>query len=361
MGKTHVIIHSLDLSEAQIDEQRQTVTQRLIQAGRSGNGRHYSPEVLQSAISAFEGTRSFSDHPSRSEQRDKPERSIRQITGWIDNVVYREDALWGTRHFTRNQAGQDAWALIEDIINKKAPASLVGASINALGKGRKDETSGDVIVESIDRVLSVDDVTSPAAGGGFVAQESDSLDLTAALLETVDFDEWRDAHPDYEERLKKEWQTIRQSKAVKTAQAEAEDLQAVLHQTGDQLEALQTTNATLTEEVQRLSRELLLERALQRVKLPAVWLASLRKTLMATPYEAWESVIGQEIAKAAHAEPKQSSPVSIAGAGQRIQEAFELTSLSARDRWLDAHPDVPRDDETIDDWQRRIAQGKRES
>ena len=331
---TEVIIYALDLSEAQINHENRTVTQRLISAGRSGNGRHYSEAVLSNAIPLFEGARSFSDHPTKTEQREKPGRSTRQITGWLQDVEYRENALWATRHFTRNQAGQDTWALVEDVITGKAPATLIGASINALGKARKDDESGDLIVESIDQVLSVDDVTTAAAGGGFMAEGQD-LDLTSALLEAIDYDEWLGAQPAYVERLKAEWKIPRQTQAIKAAQAEADRLTGALNEAQESQRATQEDNAKLATEVGSLSRELLLERALRQVNLPPVWMEGLRTTLKAAPESEWAAIVGREKAKAAaSAEPKQSIPIS--GAGQQFNEQAPLSYAPPRPRRKEA-------------------------
>lgn len=60
----------------------------LIQEGM-GNLRdafYYTRQALESGITAFEGKKCFADHPSRAEEQDRPERSVRDIVGHFENV-----------------------------------------------------------------------------------------------------------------------------------------------------------------------------------------------------------------------------------------------------------------------------------
>jgi hypothetical protein len=60
----------------------------LIQEGM-GNLRdafYYTRQALESGITAFEGKKCFADHPSRSDEEDRPERSVRDIVGHFENV-----------------------------------------------------------------------------------------------------------------------------------------------------------------------------------------------------------------------------------------------------------------------------------
>lgn len=64
----------------------------LIQEGLGNlrDGFYYTREALESAISAFEGRKCYADHPSRSEEQDRPERSVRDIVGHFQNVALEE-------------------------------------------------------------------------------------------------------------------------------------------------------------------------------------------------------------------------------------------------------------------------------
>src|SRR5690348_10270816 len=55
----------------------------VIKAGDSKNRRRYPAEVLRRALGLFEGAKVFADHPSRDELRARPERSVRDVIGWL--------------------------------------------------------------------------------------------------------------------------------------------------------------------------------------------------------------------------------------------------------------------------------------
>lgn len=64
----------------------------LIQEGL-GNLRdafYYTREALETGVTAFEGKKCFADHPSRSEESDRPERSVRDIVGHFESVRLEE-------------------------------------------------------------------------------------------------------------------------------------------------------------------------------------------------------------------------------------------------------------------------------
>lgn len=314
--KTQVLIEALDLSEAVIDADARTVRQKIITAGKSKNGRYYSEAVLQRAASLFEGVKTYANHPSRSESKDRPERSILDITGYITDVRYEEGVLRGTRHFV-GDAGEKVWRIVEQVVSGGAPASLIGASINAVGKGAKGKVEDDdvFIVESIDAVNSVDDVTSPAAGGGFERLLASADDMTLQLLTAMDYQEWFESRPDYVKRLQNEMKQVRQDEALKAANAVAEQLRTALTEAQVEIETLTSENARLTEDSTQLRRELALERALAKVTLPAAWKTSLRGRLLEVNTDQWERIIEEELAKSrANGKPR----ITVTGAGQQI-------------------------------------------
>jgi len=344
--KTQVIVEHLALNETVLDAGQRTARQALIRVGRSANGRIYRPEVLQKAAPLFEGVKTYANHPSASERRERPERSTRDVTGWLSDVEWREDALYATRHFTRTQAGQDAWALVEDVVTGRAPVTLIGASINAIGRATRND-DGDWLVESIDAVYSVDDVTTPAAGGGFLPLgEGAGDDLTAALLQHLDYHEWYEAGKEraFTIRLQNEMKATRQTEALKAATAEAERVTLALQEAQAEITSLSEQNARLQQEVLAARRELELERALRQANLPAAWEASLREQLAAAPVEQWAAIFERERTKAAQAgrtRPAVSGAgVVVAGAPSAAPVPIALT---------------PRDEEDVEAWLRRIS------
>jgi hypothetical protein len=127
---TQILIESLDLTEAQPHpDQRILRGVVLIRAGMSKNRRFYGESVLRDSASIFEGAKAYVNHPARANARDA--RSIRDISGWYAGVHFENGALRADRHFTRNQAGEDVWAIAEEIVGGRAPASLAGLSNGA--------------------------------------------------------------------------------------------------------------------------------------------------------------------------------------------------------------------------------------
>ncbi len=352
--KTQLLIETLDLTEAVLDTDAHTVRQRLIVAGDSLNKRRYSEKVLQSASPLFEGVKTYANHPSKADIKNRPERDVRNITGWVSNVTYENGALYGTRHFTETQAGKDVWAMVKQVVEGSAPASLVGGSINAVGKARKDDKSGVVIVESIHAVNSVDDVTTPAAGGGFEALVASADTLTQDLLQALTFDEFFECRPDYIQRIQNEMKTVRQDKAVKAVQTEADmltetvqTLEDNLKQAQEQILSLEAERDAAVAEAYRKACEVGVENRLAKVQLPSEWKTDLRKRLLEADPHQWNSIITTEQDKAKRANVLARVPVT--GAGQRIAPTIQRKPSLIESQ-------MPRDGEDAESWARRIAQ-----
>lgn len=117
----------------------------LIQEGL-GNLRdcyYYTRQALENAAAtaAFEGKKCYADHPSMSEEQDRPERSVRDIIGHFENV-HIEEAQDGSAKLVADlvmlpaQAFEWARTLVASAIRyaeKYPDRELVGLSINASG------------------------------------------------------------------------------------------------------------------------------------------------------------------------------------------------------------------------------------
>jgi len=176
----------------------------LIQEGM-GNFRDrffYSKEALQSAIAVFEGRKCYADHPSRSDEMDRPERSVRDIIGHFENVHLDESedgcaTLVADLILLPDAPFEWARSLVRHAVDygKRYPnQEFVGLSINASGdaepvrmesvlndsslpQGCKPKLAQAVemgidelrMVRKISEATSVDLVTEPGAKGKIIS------------------------------------------------------------------------------------------------------------------------------------------------------------------------------------------------
>ena len=148
-GFTAIKFSEADKSEK--DEKKKSYKVRLIQEGL-GNLRdcfYYTREALESGVAAFEGKKCYMDHPSKTDELDRPERTTRDIIGHFENCRI-EDAEDGSAQLcadlflVESPEVEHAKKLIEHALDysKKYPdQDFVGLSINASG----DAESKDVL------------------------------------------------------------------------------------------------------------------------------------------------------------------------------------------------------------------------
>lgn len=337
--KTTIFTEQLDLTEAQVDGRvlRNVV---LIRAGTSANRRHYSEDVLLKSVGVFEGVKAYDGHERRA-------RKVAETTGWYANVRYENGALRADRYFTGTQAGRDVQSIAEDIVSGVAPKSLAGLSINATGTGKAQKLpDGDaLVVEAITAAESVDDVATPAAGGGYTEQKSDDA-LAQALIESMTFEEFFASRPDYIERIQREMKTIRQDEAVKAAKTEADHNRTALTELQAQLEEAHAAREAAERERDTARRALAVERVLSdpKVKLPVSWKDELRVKLSEADPEQWGGLVEsyQKLAISAGHKPR----VEVTGAGHQENDPVQVQESVSP---------LIRADEGLNDWLARLA------
>ena len=167
------------LREATINEVKREV-QVIILAEGKGNKRdkhYYTKEAITGASAVFEGAQCYTDHPSKSEEYDRPERSIRELIGHFKDVhaEIREGktVLVGNLKIVEGSSYDWAWDLAKESVKyaqQYPEKDLVGISINADGQTKEGEIDGETwnMVSKITEVFSADIVTRPAAGGRFI-------------------------------------------------------------------------------------------------------------------------------------------------------------------------------------------------
>lgn len=150
------------VSEAAIKEDG-TGAVKIIQPGWGSSG-YYAPEVLErDGPKVFtSGLKMFWDHPTLTEEFERPERSLRDLAGELTS-----DARWDPA----GEAGPGLYANTRvfkpfaETVNELAPS--IGVSIIAYAKASVGEAEGRTgqIIEELVGADSVDFVTFPGAGG----------------------------------------------------------------------------------------------------------------------------------------------------------------------------------------------------
>lgn len=333
-----ILSEQVDLSEARLENDvlRGVV---LIRAGMSKNRKHYSESVLRQSVPHFDGAKAYNGHA--------PNQPVTNITGWYSNPRYDEDkkAIIADRHFAPTQAGRDVKALVAEITDGRAPATLAGLSINAVGRVKASKfADGDgQEVESISSAESVDDVSNPAAGGTYLAASADD-GLTARLFAEMTYEEFLEARPDYTERLRKDFKRVRQEETLKSAEAETQRVTTELAAEQAAHTELKATHSQALNNLAEAQRDLAVEKALAGVKVPLDWRESLREQLSAADPTAWADIIERE-ARKAQTSGYRPRVEDARGSGQQIERPVT--------EGQHFNP-LPRGNERIEDWVTRV-------
>jgi hypothetical protein len=140
---------------------------KLIQPGWGSSG-YYGDKVLErDGPKAFpKGTHMYWDHPTKTEEKERPERSVRDLAAVLaEDAKYLANGKKGPGLYAKAQVVRTYKNSITDL------APHIGVSIRALGrasKGTVEGRTGDVISE-LSQGRSVDFVTKAGAGGEVVS------------------------------------------------------------------------------------------------------------------------------------------------------------------------------------------------
>lgn len=149
--------------------------------GNLADRHFYSAELLQKIVSMFDGVKAYADHPSKTEESDRPERSIKDIVGYYHSprvtMVEGKTAIAAILKINHGPAYDWAWDLVKEaaIFAKRFEnRDYVGISINAWGASHPVEHEGGIVnmVDDLTEVQSADIVTQAGAGGGFRLREA---------------------------------------------------------------------------------------------------------------------------------------------------------------------------------------------
>ena len=287
---TEFIAGIVPLIEAKTDSNG-TIPVKIIDAGWGSSG-YYSREVLQQAANAriyAAGLQMYWNHPSKSDEKERPERDLRDLAG-----VLTEDARWdeqgskGPGLYSRAKV----FSAYRDHVAEMGP--YIGLSHYVWGESKQGEAEGQKgeIIARIVAARSVDFVTVPGRGGAIAeafraarppvptdeqkaAGESNMGEPTPTPKLTLE--SLRKEHPEIIEAVRKE---IENSAAVKEAQAQQEKK---LKETETALEEAKAENARLKEAQLLVEAKTFVEEKVKSAKIPDLTKARIVESLAKAP------------------------------------------------------------------------------
>ena len=196
---------------------------RIIMPGQGSSGIYTAENLAESAPLFKAGTEMFIDHPTETEEWERPERSIRDYAGvFLEDATVGEDGALYTvcKVFSGvNELIKDKW-------------EHIGVSINAWCA---DPISENGIVPPIAGVRSVDFVTTPGAGGAIIdlleSNRNDNYVKEAGMDKEIEskFDELKASLIEaISSKLEAAVATIQEAKAQEPTEEASVDVDSVL-------------------------------------------------------------------------------------------------------------------------------------
>lgn len=166
-----------------------TISVKIIGPGWSRNGRYYSESLLREGAGRYTaGTKDFWNHPGNAKLKEQPSGDLNELASvLIEDARYLDEGDEGAFKGAGLYARVRPFGDYRDRIVEMAP--WIGMSHRVNGKQKMGEAEGrrGMLVESIDDVVSVDYVATPAAGGAVMAEaETEEIeDMTESIEEQV--------------------------------------------------------------------------------------------------------------------------------------------------------------------------------
>lgn len=279
-----------------------TIPIKIIQPGWGSAG-YYSPGLLErDGPKMFRaGTQMFWDHPTRSEEEERPERSLRDLTAELtEDAAWDPNGPYGPGLYARAQVFEGFQAAVDEL------APHIGLSINAWGRAKEGEAAGQKgkLIEEITGARSIDFVTVPGAGG--------------QILELFEAARNRPPRKDEEEANMADEKALREPEAALAAATKAKS-------------ELETENARLREVVLLGKARTFVSGKLAEQEIPDLTRARLTESLSRNPVvkdgELDEKAMEKAIEEAVKAEAEYLSKIAghgvIRGLGESNTQAAE--------------------------------------
>lgn len=176
------IVESATLSEATKSTDSGLLEVEFITPGWGSSG-YYSREVVEAAAPLFAvGVQMYFDHPTPTEEQERPVRSVRDIAAVIESAGVVDKATGAVRGKVR------PLKIYEGLLTDEAFAKNVGLSIRG---SASDITVGEAegrkgpIIEGLSHLASVDFVTRAGRGGKVLAVLESALADDVAVAEAT--------------------------------------------------------------------------------------------------------------------------------------------------------------------------------
>lgn len=241
-----------------------TVPVKLIQPGWGSSG-FYPAEVLErdGPVVFPAGTKMYWNHPTLSEEAERPEGDLRNLAAELVSPARWEDGIAGPGLYADAKVFQPYQAAVEEL------APHIGVSIRAAGRAVAGEAEGRQgrIVQQLVNARSVDFVTEPGAGGQIIS-----------MFEAARRGEGQGARGVDAPSASTDNGALQAQEAI-----EMEELQAQLAEAQQRIEELQTANARLAEALVLRDARSLAGEVLSEANLPEVTRRRLLGTVATNP------------------------------------------------------------------------------
>lgn len=168
------------------DEKREVIITPIRPGfGNKRDGFYYPAKTIREAVEAgrFNNVKMYANHPTKTQEKELPERSVND---WVGVV---KETTWDETH----QRPRSRLKVLDESVYRKFKEAPEHIAYSVLGGGRARRGTADGrdarIVESMDKVRSIDWVTEAGAGGGITfaesADEEFDMDIKNLTIEQV--------------------------------------------------------------------------------------------------------------------------------------------------------------------------------
>ena len=296
-----------DIFEAlNVDAEKKKAHVVLIKEGWSKNKRYYPAQVLEQAVPLFEGAKCYLDH---SDIKGIPNRSVRELTGFYENVKFAGKQVEADLQFLETEAGKVGLDIAKETV--KHNKLLAGLSIRGVGSVRKVEEGHEV--ENLSKIISVDLVSDPAAGGEFLRLYESVMEVKDDMKDLT-LEKLKEERPDLVQSISEEVESRVYGKKG--------ELDRQLKEIKEQNDKMQKDIAEWKTYAQVKETETLLEKELSKSELPDIAKERIRKQYtgkIAKVEEITESIKSEKEYIAKIAENKQVN-VGNSGKDSEVKE-----------------------------------------